>query len=607
MNFRKILSAFMSILIITIALFVPATAGAVSDNVIDTTKKGSITLYKYEMSDISQATSKGTGETSDAENVPESAKSFAGITFKVAKIAGLEDKYFQGKGIPLPTPSEASSMSALETPVSKTTDAKGMIKFTDLSLGVYLVQEVGPLNQVLKKTPDFVISIPTTDINSTRWMYDVTVYPKNETKYSDLTIHKSDYADNKSLADAQFMLERKDEKNAWVKVATELTTDSEGNVTVKDLPVNSFYRITETKTPSKYILDTTNNQRIVYIDTKGRVCDESKNPYNTNNNPILFEFTKNSKPAIDKFIDKSKGNNTNLVKETTFAHRSETDRNYYTIVVTTPNVELSKLKYFKVTDQINHTLQSPRVESVKEENSKVIEKGSTGYTTSVSADNLVTINFSTADNTVIKKNTKYYISISCFHSLTSTPILNKAELEYTSKTGTDETEKLTTDETKTITGAFEFMKVDESKNGLADAVFSIYSSENDAKNNTNPLSVATSETSGYSTTFKSGSDGKVRVIYLDFGDDVENGEKEYWISEIKAPNGYLLLAKPFKITVNRQSGSYEYTQLKIENVKQPSLPVTGGFVIAFLETLGALSLTIAGILLFMRKRKSTEK
>lgn len=608
MNYKKILAIILTVITIAAALAVPASVGAATaEYVIDESRKGSLTINKYEMGDVSKATNSGTGETSDSAKVPSDAKLFAGVTFKITQIAGLDDKYFQGKGTPLPTPEEAKKMTAIGSPISKTTNDKGIVEFTNLPLGIYLVTETAAPNHVMKKSPDFVIPVPMTDVESKRWLYDITVYPKNETKYSDLKVHKSDYTTSESLANAEFKLERYTESKVWATVKEGLTTDKTGSFTVKDLPVNNFYRLTETKAPELYILDKTNNVCTVYIDTQGRVCNENKVPYNLNNDPTLFEFLPNSKPEIDKFIDKSKGSNTDLVKETTFGHRSEDDRNYYTIIVTTPNVDMSKLSVFKVTDQINNTLQAPRVESVKENNKTAIPKSAVGYSVSITKDNHVTVNFSTAANTVIKKNTKYYISISCFHSLTNEPILNDAQLEYTKITGTNETEKITTDKTKTITGAYEFLKTDSSQKGLKDAVFSLYASEEDAKNNRNPISVTQSEGAPYSTTFKSGADGKVRIIYLDFGDDVENGEKEYWIAEVQAPNGFMLLAKPEKIVVNRRSGSYTNTQMKIVNIPQPDLPKTGGYGTAIFSVIGFVSLSTAGVLFFIKRRKSTDK
>lgn len=609
MKLKKILAVTLSIFAAATALVVPVTANAessIAEYLIDGTRKASLTINKYEMGNVSHATNSGTGEISDSEKLPSDAKLFAGVTFTITQVAGLDDEYFQGKGTPLPTPEEAKKMKAIGTPISKTTGNDGVVVFTDLPLGIYYVSETANPNHVMKKTPDFVINLPFTDIESQRWLYDMTVYPKNETKYSDLKVHKSDYTTSKSLESAEFKLERYTESNVWATVKEGLTTDLTGSFIVRDLPVNNFYRITETKAPELYILDKTNNVCTVYIDTEGRVCNEDKVPYNLNNDPTLFEFLTNSKPEIDKFIDKSKGSSTALVEETTFGHRSNDDRNYYTIIVTTPNVDISKLSVFRVTDQINDTLQAPRVESVKEENNKVIPKGSTGYTTTITNDNHVTVNFSTSANTVIKKNTKYYISISCFHSLTDEPILNNAELEYTTETGTDKTRKIRTRTTKTITAAYEFLKTDDKGNGLEGAVFSLYRSEDDAKNNRNPISVTQKEGEPYSTTFKSDSKGKVRFIYVEFGDDVVKGSQDYWIAEVQSPSGYSLLAKPVKITIDRHSGSYDNTQLTIKNIPTPELPKTGGFQTMTYMIAGMGLLSAAAILIFLRRRREKD-
>lgn len=602
MNIKRIIIAVV-LAVCSIVLAVPSTASAVADNIIDTTKLGSITIYKYEMADVSKATSKGTGEESDKNNVPASAKLFKGVEFTVKQIAGLDDKYFQGNGTPLPSPATAKTMAAIGKEIKVVTDDNGVAKFSDLPLGVYFVSETASPNQVLKKTADFVISLPFTDVLSQKWVYNAYVHPKNETKYATLKIHKSDYKTGSSLSDTYFKLERKNEKGVYEVVKDNIKTDNDGNASVNDLPVNSFYRITETKPHSLYILDRTNNICTAFINSEGKVCDADKKPLNIKGDSSLFEFLPNTKPEIDKYIDKSKGQNSELVKETTFGHRSNNDRNYYTIIVTTPNIELNKLKLFTVTDQINDTLQSPKVESVREENTTTLAEGKNTYTTEVTKGNHVTVKFSTAAETVIKPNKKYYISISCFHALTKEPILNHATLEYT--TDIDKTEKIDTPDTKTISAAYEFLKTDEKGQPLANAVFSVYRSKDDAMNNRNPIPVTTGEGEPYSTTFKSKSDGKVRFIYMAFGDNVISGAQKYWVSEIQSPEGYMLLAKPFEITVNRQSGSYDYTQTKVENIKKPDLPKTGGYGAFVLPLFGLISLATAGVLFFIKKKKSS--
>ena len=56
---------------------------------IDTTKTGSLTIHKYEYNGNGGET--GTGETSDASNVPSDAKPLAGAGFTIYKVAGVDE------------------------------------------------------------------------------------------------------------------------------------------------------------------------------------------------------------------------------------------------------------------------------------------------------------------------------------------------------------------------------------------------------------------------------------------------------------------------------------------------------------------------------------
>lgn len=590
----------------------------VSPSLIDETKKGSISIYKYEMSDVTQATVNGTALQTDAGNVPTGAKLISGVTFKITQVADLTDDYFSGKGKNLPSATAAASMPAIGSPVSKKTDENGFVNFNNLPLGIYLVQETATRNQVVKKVPDFVISLPFVDVESQRWVYDAYIYPKNETKYAKLRILKKNYKDNAPLSGAHFKVEGKDEDNNWITYVTDTATATDGKTgaeAIKNLPVQTEYRITEIASPTGFILEDQDNDNVmnVYIDKDGKVCNTtSHTPYALEGDDSLFEFKKNSKPEIDKFIDKSKGANSNLVKQTTFEHHSNTDRNYYTITVTTPNVDMAKMKYFEVTDTFLHNIKAPRVESVRENNTTALTAGSKTYTATIDG-NKATIKFATGTGTQIKKNTKYYISISCFHELTPSPIPNDATLTYSHKTSTDgEKDTITTDKTYTITGAYELLKTDSSATPvpLSGAVFALYASENDAINDTNRIPVVQKEGDEYKTTFTSGTDGKAKVIYLDFGDDIENGSKDYWVAEVKAPNDYVLLKSPIKITVNRQSGSYANTGTRIQNAEKADLPSTGGFGSTLATTLSISSFAIAGALIVVaviyRRKKSNK-
>ena len=68
------------------------------------------------------------------------------------------------------------------------TDAYGKSQATDLALGLYLVVETKVPEMVVSTTDPFLVSVPMTSVNGTnatdggtRWIYDITLYPKNLT------------------------------------------------------------------------------------------------------------------------------------------------------------------------------------------------------------------------------------------------------------------------------------------------------------------------------------------------------------------------------------------------------------------------------------------
>ena len=68
------------------------------------------------------------------------------------------------------------------------TDASGKTGASDLDLGLYLVVETAVPEMVVSTTDPFLVSLPMTSVNGnnatdggTRWIYDVTLYPKNLT------------------------------------------------------------------------------------------------------------------------------------------------------------------------------------------------------------------------------------------------------------------------------------------------------------------------------------------------------------------------------------------------------------------------------------------
>ena len=188
----KVISITLALMVLLAGLSISMTAGAATMKYnIDFSKKASLTLYKYEMSDTSKTTHGGTGEKNDEQYIPAEAKRLPDVTFTIRKVAELYS-YFKPDGVSLPTAAAAKAMAPIGDPVSKKTDANGVASFTALPLGIYYVEEVAGPSQITKKIEPFVLSLPITNASGTEWLYDVHSYPKNQTSYSNIKILKKD-------------------------------------------------------------------------------------------------------------------------------------------------------------------------------------------------------------------------------------------------------------------------------------------------------------------------------------------------------------------------------------------------------------------------------
>lgn len=609
MKIKRILSLVLSILCLS-AIFIPTASAATQNSVIDTSKTGSLTLYKYEMNDTSTATNKAYGETSDASGVPSGATPLADVTFKITKVAEVSSKYYLKDGVALPTAAQAAAMSPIKT-YTKTTDGSGYVKFDALPLGLYLVQETSGPSQITGKVADFVVSVPTTSKDGAKWNYDVTVYPKNKTSYATITINKTDYKNGQAVAGAKFTLEQY-YNNAWKTLATGITTGSTGTVTpTTKLPYGGTFRLVETAAPETYILDHTNKTTEFYIDYSGRTCNATTKAVLDTANPTTVSI-KNTKPDIEKFIDKSEGEGTDLVKQTTVNHTSATDFDYYVVKVSTPNVEMKNMSKFTVTDSVKNVLSgSVSVLKVIDSANKTVAntKTSGGYLATVQQNGTtatVTVDFSTDNNTVLAKNTDYFIYIKCKISATAGTVTdNKAKLTYTHDTEVKSEDNIDSDQTDIATAGYEAKKVNENGTALAGAEFKLYKTLDDANTGSNAVTVYDVNTNSFVTKFSSNANGLIRIRDIYYGDDIENDSKDYYLVETKAPSAdYNLLSAPLKITVNKNSGSLANTNMTIKNSRKTALPPTGGDGAYIWSIIGVICVSAAAGVFFLSKKLS---
>lgn len=197
---------------------------------------------------------------------------------------------------------------------------------------------------------------------------------------------------------------------------------------------------------------------------------------------------------------------------------------------------------------------------------------------------------------------------------------NSATLEYGNKPG--ETTTTTPSEAKTPTYSLDINKVKTgSKEKLEGAKFSLYTSETDAKNGTNPIKVTGSngnyvvDPESTTTEFES-----VKSIDSKGYNLRVNGlaEGTYYLVETKAPDGFNKLTAPIVIKITKSTdtdvnkwtiskdGTVETDKIiNVENSTGSLLPSTGGMgTIAFTVVAALLVLGVAVSFIRDRKREN---
>lgn len=154
---------------------------------------------------------------------------------------------------------------------SLATDKKGVAKFTDLSLGIYLGVQTGEVDGYSSFLP-FVLALPVTSDN--QWVYDMDVTPKIDiVKHTDITVQKLWNDDNGAGATKrpenvkiQLLSGKKvvdtvtlSDKNEWKHTWTDLI--KRDDYSVKELNVPKGYKATYQQ--KEFTFTVTNTAKLV--------------------------------------------------------------------------------------------------------------------------------------------------------------------------------------------------------------------------------------------------------------------------------------------------------------------------------------------------------
>ncbi len=213
-------------------------------------KTGSLTIHKYAHEKDGQKGEEGTGEP--GQKVPEGATPIEGVEYEVIQIASFEVITKDGEIV-----KEGEKEVKNAIPIKDKTGKDGTVKFGNLSIGRYLVKEVGGPANVNLNTDPYTIEIPMTDKEGKKLNYDVHIYPKNEIKRGAVELTKVDDA-GKPLKDVEFTLYHKGTDKVVVdkagKELKNLKTDKDGKIRVDGLLYGEYY-FKESKALEGYVLD----------------------------------------------------------------------------------------------------------------------------------------------------------------------------------------------------------------------------------------------------------------------------------------------------------------------------------------------------------------
>lgn len=549
-----------------------ATQAAVADDTSDR----SITLTKYQATDLNDHDNAGDGTSTN-----QTRKVLKGVEFKLQRVKAVSGKTLSDAA----TAKEGTDYTVDTTFVAqtKTTDDNGKITW-DLGTGkandgIYLVTEVnssaaidpttGKSVEVTTPSAPFFVQVPMTNrTSSSDLIYAVVVEPKN--------VITDDLEPVKTIND----------KNGDAVLAG-----------------NSFEWELTTNIPSG-LYSTAKS------DTEVPMVDKAGNPlYDAAGNAIVKTF----KAGEAIYMEPDAG------------------VTYYDATGTAvAEDQIVAVANFTMTDNLNTSLKylGATVWALPKGETDYVELPSNYYkitAPAVGTNGVVTMELTKAGimamNDYEKISTHLTTKLDAgFDGL----IPNTFETTYQTPGGKPTTPVTPPVEPKTFTGGFNILKVEKGNDNviLSGAVFHIASSEAnatagkflaaDGKSYTADEATTAGVTLLSATTNTSGradfdglpltwTDTNANGVVDENGDVIE---RDYWAVETTAPTGYELLKSPQKITVNLNSAKNSTIELKAEDEKQTNLPFTGGVGTALMITIALGAITIGTATIVINKKRN---
>lgn len=595
-KFKKMLAGLLGAAMVLTSFGTPAWAdGAARPNLptIDTTQKGTLTINKYEGTDENTSNDKPLAGVEftiwKVADIEQDTSSSSNVGFKFVPVSTLTsltaqdfksdktdaDKYTKeiyDKVLAKLNKNKKVEDGTLDGAITATTKiddttGKASAKFTDLDLGLYLVQETKAPSQIVNKTANFLVSVPMTNEVGKAWNYDVVAEPKNAAVYAGInlikegtTIKADGTLETVKLAGVTFVLQSRptgsNDSVTWTNVGS-YTTESDGTIKVNDLAPND-YRFIETGLGENngYILNGKPYEFTVQND--GKIKVRSKEPTD-----IATITADNEKPDLKKEV--KMGNTYENAADASIGDMVE-----WKVSASVPS-NVDQLEKYSITDKMSSALTWVEAEAALnityKSNGTPVNAETTDYTLIKPTDNQEggswTIEFTKAGKTKLKTNNISSIEVTFKTKLNekanigSAGNLNDAQLDYSNaiyplvdptnpNDGKKPGEDHIKDQAKVYSFAIDMTKVDGNNTAtkLEGVYFDLYKysgtvtepTESDLKGSGKKINT---------TDLVTDINGKITVKGL------ENGN--YYLVETKAAaGGYNLLKAPVKVVIAQE-------------------------------------------------------